>query len=243
MSVFEGCWIEQYNFLGYPGAHDYPQFLRRMNGLGHCVGASLFPKAQFDEQALFVEITSVIAQMENWMVFVNDLMSFYKEFDDPRDQTSLVNNYVRVEGITLDQALDKLTRDTIRCSEQMVAVFKDKDAQVLETLKAFVQGYVTWHLCDARYRLKEIYERAGDSPAGAKFRSYHEEASKVGAVNPAEWALPSVLTLVEQAKQSAASDSSSIEKKPEEDSDDGEYIKQSKWFCRPFGRWWRRIKA
>lgn len=49
-----------------------------MNGLGHCVGASIFPKAQFDEKVLFTEITSVISQMENWIVFVNDLLSFYK---------------------------------------------------------------------------------------------------------------------------------------------------------------------
>ena len=169
-----------------------------MNGLGHCVGASLFPAAQFDEQDLFVEITSVIAQMENWMVFVNDLMSFYKEFDDPRDQTSLVNNYCQCEGISLNQALDKLTRDTIHCSEQIFSVFEGKDGQIRATLEAFIHGYVTWHLCDARYRLEEVSKRAGDSPAGMKFSQYTEMARKVGGVDPGEWAFPSVATLVEQ---------------------------------------------
>ena len=160
----------------------------------------MFPKAQFDEKELFTQITAVIAQMENWMVFVNDLMSFYKEFDEPRDQTSLVNNYVRCDRITLDQALDKLTRDTITCTEQLIAVFKDKDPKVIDTLSSFCQGYVTWHLSDPRYRLKELYERAGDSPAGLKFREYQQASSATAARDPREWAYPSVMALVEQQK-------------------------------------------
>ena len=170
----------------------------------------MFPITQFDEKALFTQITSVIAQMENWMVFVNDLMSFYKEFDDPRDQTSLVNNYVRCDSITLDQALDKLTRDTIVCSEQLIAVFKDKDPKVVDTLSAFCQGYVTWHLSDARYRLKELYERAGNSQAGLKFRGYQQVSSAAAVLDPREWAYPSVVALVEQQKvASTASDNGS----------------------------------
>ncbi|KAJ4128948.1 Trichodiene synthase [Fusarium equiseti] len=141
LDFFEGCWIEQYNFGGYPGSRDYPGFLRRMNGLGHCVGASLWPKAQFDEHKQFLEITSSIAQMENWMVWVNDLMSFYKESDGERDQISLVTNYVTSYEISLNEALEKLTQDTLHSSKQMVAVFSDKDPQVMETIERFMHGY------------------------------------------------------------------------------------------------------
>lgn len=35
-----------------------------MNGLGHCVGASLFPKQDFDESKHIPEISTVIAEME-----------------------------------------------------------------------------------------------------------------------------------------------------------------------------------
>lgn len=143
----------------------------------------------------------MIAQMGNWMVFVNDLMSFYKEYDDPRDQTSLVNNCCRVKGIGLNQALERLTRDTIHCNDRMLAVFEGKDPKVVATLDAFVQGYVTWHLCDNRYRLSEIYERSGDSPTEVKFRQYYEEARKVGYIDKEEWAVPSVAELVAEAIQ------------------------------------------
>ncbi|RYP43706.1 hypothetical protein DL768_009762 [Monosporascus sp. mg162] len=202
LDFFEGCWIEQYNFHGFPGSFDYPGFLRRMNGLGHCVGGSLWPKEQFDEQKHFLEITSAIAQMENWMVWVNDLMSFYKEFDDPRDQTSLVKNYVVSEGITLTQALEKLTKDTLQSSEQMMIVFSEKDSKIMETIECFMHGYITWHLCDNRYRLKEIYDgtKGIDSEDAAKFRKFYEQAVKVGAIEHTEWAYPSVAERLEHRK-------------------------------------------
>lgn len=130
------------------------------------------------------------------MVFVNDLMSYYKEFDDERDQTSLVNNYCQCEGISLDQALDKLTKDTIHDSEQIIEVFKDKDPKIVDTLRCFMQGYVTWHLCDHRYRLYEIYEKAGDSPIAQKFKDYCVKAHKAGRIDSSEWAYPKVIELV-----------------------------------------------
>lgn len=176
-----------------------------MNGLGHCVGASLFPKSQFNEQELFVQIVSVIAQMENWMVWVNDMMSYYKESMAERDQTSLVNNYVQCEEITLNEALDKLTRDTIHSSEQMISVFEGKDPQLVATLKSFVQGYVTWHLCDARYRLGELNERGKEIATGMKFREYQARARQVGAVDPEKWAVPTVAALAEQAHTAPSS--------------------------------------
>ena len=186
--VFEGCWIEQYNFHGYHASEDYPDFLRGMNGLGHAVGASIWPAELFDERELFTEITTAICMMENWMVWVNDLISFYKEFDEPRDQTSLVKNYCHVEDLTLTQGLEKLTRNTLRVTEQIVAVFEGKDARLVDTLTRFMHGYVTWHLCDDRYRISEIYDQVDIDGNGDKFRRYYEEASKVGRIDAKEWA-------------------------------------------------------
>ncbi len=203
LTVFQGCWIEQYNFHGYRGSDDFPPFLRRLNGLGHCVGGTLFPAEQFDEQTLFTEITTAIAHIEHPMVFLNDLLSFYKEFDDPRDQTSLVRNYCHVKEISLNEALEKLTCDVVHCCEQL-AVFEGKDPNVKATVEAFFQGYVTWHLCDDRYRMNDIYERCGDSPAAVKFCHYYEEARRVGSVDKEEWATPSVTVLAEQAKRSSS---------------------------------------
>ncbi|KAI1322618.1 trichodiene synthase [Xylariaceae sp. FL0255] len=212
MDFFEGCWIEQQNFGGYPGSTDYPEFLRRMNGLGHVVGASLFPTEMFNEQEHMCEITTALSMVENWMAWANDLVSYYKERDDPKDDaTSLVNNYCQVGSLTTEQSLEKLTNNTLRVSGEIVNVFstastehdqasggaKDKDPLVGEILTRFMHGYITWHLCDPRYRIDEIYEQIQgcNDETSRKFCRYFEQANKVGRVDPARWANPTYLQL------------------------------------------------
>ena len=187
---FQGCWIETHEFQGYPGSDYYPLFLRRLNGLGGICGGSLFPAQDFNEQALFKELTSAIAQIEPMVAFMNDLISFYKEYDNPRDQVSLVTNYCQVEGISLNQAFDRVTEDTIHSCERLLNLFPDGQAPaVAESIHHFVHGYVTWHFCDERFRMREVYERSGKSPDGMKFRQYYESATKVGSIDFKEWAV------------------------------------------------------
>lgn len=140
------------------------------------------------------------------MVWTNDLFSFYKEYFTERDQTSLVNNYVECDGITMDQALDKLCKDTIRSSEEIIQVFHDKNPKMYEILTRFIQGYITWHLCDDRYRLVEVYESAGEDPIAQRFKKYVESARRVGLIDPTRYCRPSVTELCdrEMAMQSTS---------------------------------------
>ena len=178
-AVLQGCWIEQHQFHGYRGCDEYPEFLRRLNGLGHSVGASLWPAEMFDEQKLFPEINTAICMVGVWLTWLNDLFSFYKECDEGRDQISLVNNYCHVEGLEIPEALAKLTHNALHLSQRIVFVFKDKDPLVSETVTAFMSGYITFHLTDERYRLRELYDRASeDDEIGRRFRRYFEEASR-----------------------------------------------------------------
>ncbi|KAL7907378.1 trichodiene synthase [Trichoderma velutinum] len=195
IDFFQGCWIEQHNFNGFRGSSDYPGFLRRMNGLGHSIGSSLCPLELIDEEKHFLEITTAIAQMENWIIWANDLFSFYKEYYTERDQTSLVNNYVACYGITLDEALNKLCEDVIRSSEEIIQVFQDKDPMIYESLTRYIQGYITWHLCEGRYRLIEVYESSGNDPNAQRFKSYVESARRVGIIDPARYCVPSFTEL------------------------------------------------
>ena len=125
------------------------------------------------------------------------MISFYKEFDDERDQTNLVNNYCHTKGISIEQALEKLTQDTIHDSVQLMVVFEGKDPKLEATLKAFIQGYITFHKCDKRYRMNEVYESCGDGPIAEKFRQYYGKARKAGEVPLKEWTTPSLTTLAE----------------------------------------------
>ena len=55
-------------------------------------------------------------------------------------------NYCEVEGMSLDQAFDRLTEDTIDSCKRLMAIFNDgKAPRVADSIHAFVHGYVTWH--------------------------------------------------------------------------------------------------
>lgn len=147
-----------------------------------------------------MQITSVIPHLEYWEIYVNDIMSFYKEFDCADDQAILVRNYVRCgPEASVEEGLDRVATDAITRSEVLGRVFcanKDIDPHVAATVEAFCQGYITWHLSEPRYRLRELGERAGDSAAARKFRE-HLDAGAHAAVDSEYWAYPSVAAMAE----------------------------------------------
>jgi 4-diphosphocytidyl-2C-methyl-D-erythritol kinase len=79
-------------------------------------------------------------------------------------------------------------------------------------------GYITWHLSDSRYRLGNLTAKVSGSGSTVadEFCRYQDSADRVGAINPKEWAYPSIADLVEQRKArrdsiGAESTSSSLE--------------------------------
>ncbi|KAL7917999.1 Trichodiene synthase [Trichoderma austrokoningii] len=197
IDFFASGYIERNKFQGLRGNDEFPEFLRRMNGLGHVVGTSIFPADKFDESGYFREITTSMCQLECWEAWVNDMLSFYKEFDNPRDESSLVNNYCMVSDLTLQEGLEKVTENTLRITKQIMRVIADWDSRVKNIITRFMHGYITWHLCDRRYRLSEVYEfLRGDDAVSVKFRQYYEEAYDIGWIDPAEWTRPTFLELV-----------------------------------------------
>ncbi|RHZ55174.1 uncharacterized protein CDV56_107648 [Aspergillus thermomutatus] len=185
---FEGCWIEQHNFQGYPGSDCFPMFLRRLNCLGGAVAGTIFPACDFDDRKHLKEIACVMSQMDGPVALINDLFSFYKEFD--QDEANLVSSWCVVDGITMDEALERLTDQTTNACVRILQLFKDRHPKILATLRGFIHGYVTWHFCDLRYRLRELYERGDTSEASARFRRYFDTALSVGWVEIEEWTCP-----------------------------------------------------
>lgn len=192
LAVFQGCWIEKYKFHGCRGSSNFPGFLRRMNGLGHVSGGTLFPSREFDDQAQqqFEQIVSIIAEIEPYVALVNDLLSFFKEFGDSREQVNLVRNWAYVEDMRLENAFQRLADETVRSGERLVSMVKDFDAGVRETVLGFVHGYVSWHFCDQRYRMAEVSHLASclDSVEATRFREYYETTMRVWDFGIDTWA-------------------------------------------------------
>ncbi|THW17596.1 hypothetical protein D6C89_07212 [Aureobasidium pullulans] len=192
LDFFQGCWIEEHGFQGFNKSHNYPEFLRRMNGLGHCVGASLFPKQDFDESKHVPEISTVIAEMEQWEMHVNDLLSFYKESSDSSDQANFVTNYAHCTGCSVEDSLSRLTDSVITSGNALRTTLADKDGRIKEVVEGFMQGFVTWHLTDPRYRIQELVQQTQNSRLSGqeKLTTFWKAAMEVGDVDHKLWAFP-----------------------------------------------------
>lgn len=158
------------------------------------MGATLFPTVDYDEQELFGEITSAIAEVDYYMFLVNDLISFYKEFE--QEEMILVKNYSRTYGLSIPDALDKLVQEAIDSADRLMDVFTKKNPSVFKAIRAFMHGYITWHLCNQRYRTKEVIDRLDDSETSDRFRAYYGHAQNTGQIPMTEWATPSIEDLI-----------------------------------------------
>ncbi|TDD84478.1 hypothetical protein [Actinomadura rubrisoli] len=185
LELILGFWIEGRKFKGSPGAGAYPMFLRRLNGLGDFSGAALFPASQFDEREQYEDIVIVIAQIEPVVALVNDLFSFYKEIHDPAGDVSLVENICITDELDAEQAIHRIANDAASAIRDLIGVLESRRSEViLNTVNDFVQGYIRWHLCDERYRMRELIAQCGNgNSATARFRTLHEMASRAGCVD------------------------------------------------------------
>ncbi|KAK4504361.1 hypothetical protein PRZ48_005277 [Zasmidium cellare] len=188
ISNYLGLWIENAKFGGYAGSRQFPLFLRRLTGLGHAVGATLFPSEDFDDQELFGDITSAIVELDYYMFLVNDFISFYKEYE--QEDMILVKNYARTESISVSDALDKVSQEAIEAADRLMCVFATKHPSVFKAIRAFMHGY----------RTKEVVASLDGSEAANRLRDYYEQAQKTGQILVAEWATPSIGDIVTQNK-------------------------------------------
>lgn len=198
IDYFQSCWIEQHNFQGYPNSHsDYPFMLRRLGSLGGAVMGTLFSAREFDDQKLFKEFSSLLAQLDGPIAYVNDLLSFFKEFnneeyDNVGDEPNLVSCLHMAHGCTLEEALERVTGLAIDSCVKLFSVIEHMDAEIRIIVQAFVHGFVTWHFVEMRYRFREVYEivdidQLSDDAAKAKFCLYYEKALKAGWVDLDKW--------------------------------------------------------
>lgn len=191
LELIQSFWLERQQFQGFPGASDYPMFLRRLGGLGDFSGAALFPAAQFDE-GHFEDIVTVIAQIEPIVALVNDLFSFYKEVNGPEKDVCLVRNICLVDGLDTEQVLRQVADDSASAVRKLTGILERPQSEAaLKTVNDFVRGYIRWHLCDERYRMKELGARCGNRSSNVvKFRRFHEIACHAGCVDLVDFHSP-----------------------------------------------------
>lgn len=77
---------------------------------------------------------------------VNYSISLYKGLVEQYNQTTLTRNRCRVEAAGLNEALERITRDTINAREQKLAIFEGRILELEARLRHFSNVCYLAHL-------------------------------------------------------------------------------------------------
>ncbi|CAI7588280.1 unnamed protein product [Penicillium glandicola] len=157
-------------------AHLFPGYFRLKVGVAEAYSFMLFPLAQFPEAECLRYYLPLIPYLIWGFNWINDIMSFYKEMLE-MDHYNFITNSARCKGLTQIEFLRKLcdeTRDVIRT----LRMLGKAHSGLSKTVEAFISGYVTYHLTQTQYRMKDL-----DLTSVSDAREYDESGTHLWDVN------------------------------------------------------------
>ncbi|KAK2462610.1 hypothetical protein APHAL10511_005343 [Amanita phalloides] len=139
-----------------PSAQQFPFFLRNLTSLARPHSLFAFPKSM-----PFTSYIEAIPAMVNYISFINDTFSFYKE-ELANENVNCISNIARCTGQTKLDVLQHLADESVKAHKEILAVLKDRP-QALAAYQAFAMGIVHYHTSTKRYKLTELWTMAADA--------------------------------------------------------------------------------
>ncbi|KAF9556238.1 terpenoid synthase, partial [Agrocybe pediades] len=156
MDFINGCMLEQVPNIQdmklSDSASSWPYYLRSKTGSAHAYAFMIFPKEGGIDLSSYIQVIDDIALFIN---LANDVLSFYKEYL-AGEQTNYIHNLAFVAQRTVSETLRDVVDETIRASLRVSKVLKNTDVRALAYWNRFVNGYLTFHFTETRYRLTEL---------------------------------------------------------------------------------------
>ncbi|KAF8632727.1 hypothetical protein AX15_001723 [Amanita polypyramis BW_CC] len=131
-------------------AKTFPGFLRILSGHAKMYAILVYPS----EIPLQSYVEAIPALM-NYLDYVNDVLSFYKE-ETGQESVNLVSNIARCNGQTKLQVLKQLADESAEAHRETLAVLS-QHPDALEAYRRFSAGYVHFHIASARYMLADLW--------------------------------------------------------------------------------------
>jgi hypothetical protein len=131
------------------------KFVRDKTGAGEVYAHFIFPEHLAAENGHLPTYAPLIAGMLDIIDDVNDILSFFKESVVGTEMNTNIMNRARTSCCSPHDVLEQICGETV---ETMYAVSNavGENGVVGKLWKDFINGYITWHICEDRYRLKEI---------------------------------------------------------------------------------------
>ncbi|KAJ5345240.1 isoprenoid synthase domain-containing protein [Penicillium brevicompactum] len=131
------------------------KFLRDKTGAGEVFAHFIFPEHLVEETGSMLSYAPFIPGILDFVDDVNDILSFYKESVVGSEMNTNIMNRARSSCCSPHDVLRQMCGDIAETMNVVSTGLAGKG--ISEKLwKDIANGYIMWHICQGRYRLKEI---------------------------------------------------------------------------------------
>ncbi|KAI5918190.1 isoprenoid synthase domain-containing protein [Camillea tinctor] len=133
------------------GGENWAWYLRDKTGVAEAFALLTFPKDRCPDMSLFMEC---ISDMNKYLCFTNDILSFYKE-----EKAGEKDNYVHVRanytGKDVFSTLQDIIKEDVECVRRIQLILRGREPYA-QAMHDHIMGFVRFHTTSERYRLAEL---------------------------------------------------------------------------------------
>lgn len=137
------------------GAVAFPPYLRIITGISEPTAHYIFPQHKFPEEEYLHIYLPCIPDLVDYVNWVNDITSFYKESIVGDERLNYVCNFAHTRDISYAKALKLITQEVCERVQRIRYVLR-KSPGLMEVVEDFFKAYMAFHLEQPRYRLREV---------------------------------------------------------------------------------------
>ncbi|PLB49901.1 terpenoid synthase, partial [Aspergillus steynii IBT 23096] len=157
LDMLTGCMLENRFQSGYERlAQKFPRFVRRKSGNSEAYIFFNFPEAMFPEAINLGLYVHSIPGPVDVTDFVNDIFSYYKERVLGNENNTYIVSEARRQKCPSIEVLEQTCQRTCAMHKHLKQKLAIADERVLRKYCSYVDGMVTYHITNPRYRLEEI---------------------------------------------------------------------------------------
>nr|APP91797.1 terpene synthase-like protein [Marchantia polymorpha] len=154
-----------------PEMQGFPQHVREKSGIAEAytlmvlVAPHLVPQnyssedGKADHSFFYNKIYPLIPEINTAVDKINDILSYYKEFEDEDECMAYISSTAKLKQITTYEVLDDLMDEMVETRKNCMAIAERSGSrEVVATVAAFFQGYISFHFTwNSRYKLRELF--------------------------------------------------------------------------------------
>ncbi|KZT66299.1 terpenoid synthase [Daedalea quercina L-15889] len=155
LQFINGCMLERMDGICCravhpPDALPFITYRRAMSGLADAFSYFIWTKAGSSDIASYIQAIPDISSFQN---HANDILSFYKE-ELAGETGNYVSDRAKACGKTREETLQEIVDETVL----LVARIRRGlgDGPVRDAWESFARGWLAFHVCSPRYRLREL---------------------------------------------------------------------------------------